>query len=104
MIRFFASLFEMSRTPQPFAGVAVCLTGRFHTGEQQDVRAIARKYGAYTQQYLTGSTQVLVVGALGNANWLRGDHGLKISRARAMQEQGRNITIMTELEFLKKCR
>jgi NAD-dependent DNA ligase len=72
----------------------VCITGRFLGRTQEQVSEAIKAMGMRVVLAVREYTDVLVVGELGNANWLHLTYGTKITAARGM-----GVEIVTEKEF-----
>lgn len=83
--------------PITFAGNRFCLTGRFMYGERKDcAAAIEARGGTYGDSILRTSPMTLVIGDLGNVEWMYSAYGRKIESAMAYRANGAHIAIVCE--------
>lgn len=78
----------------------VCLTGDFDFGSKEDVSRIIEKAGGIVEKSVKKSTDYVVVGSKGNANWKAGNYGAKIQKALEYIDKGCRIIIIKEKEFI----
>ena len=79
----------------------VCLTGQFSSADREEVVKRLEALGAINKSGVSGKTDILIVGSLGDPRWKQGSYGSKIIRAKELQEQGVPIRIITEEDMLK---
>lgn len=109
---------DLSKAPQPmyatrlplddpappitFVGARFCLTGRFMYGERSDcVAAIEARGGTYSDTVVKKSPMTLVIGDLGNVEWLHSAWGTKIQKAMGYRQRGASIAIVSEEHWAK---
>ena len=80
----------------------VCLTGDFEMGTKEEVETYLTNLGAICKKNIIKSTDVLIVGNLGNRKWSYGTYGRKVIRAKEMQEKGSKIMIVSEKDIFCK--
>lgn len=78
-----------------FGGRRYCFTGTFTYGTRDACEAIVAERGA-TAGSLTKNTDILVVGQYATESWLHSPYGLKIIKAKAMQDKGHHVAIVPE--------
>lgn len=81
-----------------FGGLQYCFTGTFNFGTRSECEGAVTARGASTGS-LTKKTDVLVVGHYATASWLHSPYGLKIIKAKGMQDKGHHIAIVPELHW-----
>lgn len=85
-----------------FENKTFCLTGAFTIGTRSLVEKLIKDCGANTVKQPSGLTDYLVIGFLGNAEWIHSSYGRKIENAvRFRDEKNSGISIVTEEHFLK---
>lgn len=84
-----------------FNGKIVCVTGDFKLGSRAEVTKTLENLGASIKNSVSGKTHYLIVGGLGSDAWKHGNYGGKIKKAMELKEQGKNIIIMAEEDFVK---
>jgi NAD-dependent DNA ligase len=72
------------------------LTGRFVMGQRANVAYEIQQRGGSIQDTVTNETNFLVIGTIGNRDWVHSTHGRKIEKAMALMESGRPIAIISE--------
>ena len=83
-------------------GKNICITGNFINGSRSAVKELFISHGAKVTKSVTGNTNFLIVGKLGNKNWKCGSYGSKIQKAIELQQKGNMIKIIGEKEFFEK--
>jgi NAD-dependent DNA ligase len=78
-----------------FGGRRYCFTGTFAFGTRDACENIVAERGAVAGS-LTKNTDVLVVGHYATESWLHSPYGLKIIKAKGMQDKGHPIAIVPE--------
>lgn len=78
-----------------FTSQRYCFTGTFVFGTRELCEAAVRNRGAAVGS-LTKNTDVLVVGQYATESWLHSPYGLKIIKAKGMQDKGHRIEIVPE--------
>lgn len=94
----FASALPLTQ-PAPdivFAGKTFCFTGTFAFGERKDCQAAVVRLGGKPQDKVTTRLDYLVIGSLGNEDWMHSTFGRKIQQALDFNAKGRGIAIVSE--------
>lgn len=78
-----------------FDGKRYCFTGTFTYGTRDACEEAVGAKGAAAGS-LTKNTDVLVVGHYATESWLHSSYGLKIIKAKGMQDKGHHIAIVPE--------
>ena len=94
----FASALPLTQ-PAPdivFAGKTFCFTGTFAFGERKDCHAAVVRLGGKPQDKVTTRLDYLVIGSLGNEDWMHSTFGRKIQQALDFNAKGRGIAIVSE--------
>ena len=94
----FASSLPLTQ-PAPdivFAGKTFCFTGTFAFGERKDCHAAVVRLGGKPQDKVTTRLDYLVIGSLGNEDWMHSTFGRKIQQALDFNAKGRGIAIVSE--------
>lgn len=81
-----------------------CFTGTFAFGSRKECEAAVIEKGGQAGR-LTTKTDYLVIGIYATDSWAHSSYGRKIERAVKMREDGRRISIVSEIhwvEFLKE--
>lgn len=81
-----------------FDGRRYCFTGTFNYGTRDVCEAIVAERGGAAGS-LTKNTDILVVGHYATDSWLHSPYGLKIIKARGMQDKGHHISIVPEVHW-----
>lgn len=81
------------------SGKKVVLTGEFSSGERKDITSYLESQGAKMMRNVSGNTDYLIIGNLGNPDWKYGDYGDKTAKAQEYQKKGKNIQIVQESDF-----
>lgn len=81
-----------------FGGKRYCFTGTFNYGKRDDCEAAVSQRGSVAGS-LTKNTDVLVVGHYATESWLHSAYGLKIIKAKGMQDNGHHISIVPEVHW-----
>lgn len=79
-----------------FYGKNVCLTGNFTHGSKNDIGKIIENKGGVIQLNVTSKLDILVVGGEGSKDWSYGSFGGKVKKAMELNENGKNIQIISE--------
>lgn len=82
------------------SGKHICITGDFNYGERKSVIELFTKAGGIIDNGVKKSTDYVVVGSNGSANWRTGNYGTKIQKALQYIDKGINITIIEEENFI----
>lgn len=83
-------------------GSTFCLTGAFTIGSRAKCEKIIRSYAGNTVKKPTLGTDYLVIGILGNAEWIHSSYGRKIEKAVELRDiKKTGIKIITEEHFIK---
>lgn len=80
-------------------GKAFVLTGDFSRGSRNKVTEEIEALGGIPRSGVSGKTDYVIVGDLGSGDWISGHYGTKIKKAKELQSQGKNITIISESDF-----
>lgn len=80
---------------------AVCHTGVFLFGTRAAVERATERAGGQPCENITRKTDVLVIGSRVSPNWLHTTYGRKIMAAKALQDEGTGIEIISEQRWLK---
>lgn len=94
----FASALPLTQ-PAPdiiFAGKTFCFTGTFAFGQRKDCQAAVARLGGTPQDKVTTRLDYLVIGSLGNEDWMHSTFGRKIQQALDFNAKGRGIAIVSE--------
>lgn len=81
-----------------FDGRRYCFTGTFNYGTRELCEAAVADRGAVAGS-LTKNTDFLVVGHYATESWLHSPYGLKIIKAKGMQDKGHDIAIIPEVHW-----
>lgn len=79
-----------------FEGKTFCFTGKFAFGQRKDCEAAVVRMGGQHQSKVTTRLDYLVIGFLGNEDWMHSSFGRKIQQALDFNARGRNIAIVSE--------
>lgn len=82
-----------------FTGKIVCLTGNFVRGPKSIVASEIEANGGAVTNTVTLSTNILIVGGVGSANWSYGNYGSKVKKAMEIQAKGKPIKIISEEDY-----
>lgn len=83
-------------------GSVFCLTGAFTIGTRKQCENIIKELGGTTKKAPTLDTDYLVIGILGNDDWIHSSYGRKIEKAAELRDTKKNnIKIITEEHFIK---
>lgn len=94
----FASALPLTQ-PAPdiaFADKTFCFTGTFAFGQRKDCQAAVARLGGKPQDKVTTRLDYLVIGSLGNEDWMHSTFGRKIQQALDFNAKGRGIAIVSE--------
>ena len=87
--------------PIAINGFTFCLTGQFAAGTREHLHNVIRDLGGYVDKNITKKTNYLVVGLVGNENWIHSSHGRKIEKAVVYRdEKGTGISIVSEEHWI----
>ena len=79
-----------------------CFTGAFTIGTRIQCEKIVKGLGGFTKKAPTLNTDYLVIGILGNTDWIHSSYGRKIETAvKLRDEKETGINIITEEHFIK---
>lgn len=81
-----------------FSGKRYCFTGTFTYGKRDACESAVVERGSLVGS-LTKATDVLVVGQYATESWLHSAYGLKILKAKGMQDKGHHISIVPEVHW-----
>ena len=79
-----------------FAGKSFCFTGTFASGSRNWCHEQIERLGGATTTGITKKLHYLVIGEIGNENWLHSTHGRKIEKAVEYNSSGSSIVILSE--------
>ena len=82
--------------PIQFAGQLFCFTGKFNSGLRTWCEQQVTDRGGIASGTITKKLNYLVIGDIGNDNWLHSTHGRKIEKAIEYNAAGGNIFIVGE--------
>ena len=78
-----------------------CFTGELAFGPRREAAAIVDSLGGFVASAITKKIDYLVLGCMGSRDWLHSTHGLKISKAVSLREDGNNISIISEDHWIE---
>ena len=78
-----------------------CFTGKFSYGSRKTVEGKAFELNGSAKKDPTRDTDYLVIGSIGNSDWLHSTHDRKIERAVELKKQGHKIQIVSEEHWVK---
>lgn len=85
-----------------FEDCTFCLTGAFTIGTRSQCENIIKDLGGDTKKAPTLKTDYLVIGILGNDDWIHSSYGRKIEQAVDLRDKKQTgIKIITEEHFIK---
>jgi NAD-dependent DNA ligase len=84
-----------------FAGKVYVMTGAFVYGTRRICEDAVVSRGAEVRSAITKQTQVLVIGSIGNADWVRSSHGRKIEKAVEYRAAGCPLSIVSEEHWVR---
>ena len=79
-----------------WTGRVFVFTGVMAFGRRQDCEQLVIERGAQVSGTVTRKTSFLVVGSIGNEQWLNSTYGLKIKKAVELRESGLPLAIIGE--------
>jgi NAD-dependent DNA ligase len=82
--------------PLRFGGLTYVFTGKFVFGTRGACQQAVEARGARCGGSVSQKTNVLVIGALGNADWIQSSHGRKIEQAVHYRASGVPLQIVSE--------
>lgn len=82
--------------PIQFAGQLFCFTGKFNSGLRTWCEQQVTDRGGIASGTITKKLNYLVIGDIGNDNWLHSTHGRKIEKAMEYNAAGGRIVIVGE--------
>ena len=92
-------------TPHPnrieYHGNLFCLTGKFVSGTRKQLEDEIIARGGKPQKSPTKKTYCLIIGEIGSRDWIHSTFGRKIERAAEINENGGNIHIITEQDWIE---
>ena len=98
------STINVAVTGSALNGAVCCLTGDFNFGSKKDVENYIVSLGGSCSSSVTAKTNKLIIGAKGSDNYSFGSYGKKYLAAKARQDAGADMEILTEEEFFTKYR
>ena len=81
-------------------GNSMCFTGKFVCGTRSAVENTATRLGAIISQSVGKNLNALVVGTLASRDWRFTSHGRKIEKVIELRQNGNNIVILSERQWL----
>lgn len=87
-----------------FSDQAFCFTGAFHSGSRRWCEDQISQRGGIAASGVTKKLNYLVIGDIGNENWLHSTHGRKIEKAVAYNDSGGRIAIVGEEHWFNHLR
>ncbi len=97
-IASFATTLPLTK-PEPlitFSGHSFCFTGKFAFGQRKDCEKAVLDLGGECKDKVTKDLDYLVIGLMGNEDWMHSSFGRKIQQAIDYNAKGRNINIVSE--------
>lgn len=82
--------------PIQFSGQVFCFTGAFNSGKRTWCEQQIADRGGVASGTITKKLNYLVIGDIGNENWLHSTHGRKIEKAIEYNAAGGSIVIVGE--------
>lgn len=82
--------------PVSFHGRIFCFTGAFNSGTRRWCEEQIERRGGVSASGITRKLHYLVIGDIGNENWLHSTHGRKIEKAVEYNASGCRISIVGE--------
>lgn len=82
-------------------GRSFCITGRSSVAERRDIASRIAAAGGRCVTAVSGRTDYLVIGSLGDPFWAHARYGRKLERAKALRKEGRPIQIIREEDLWK---
>ena len=83
------------------SGKSIVLTGEFECGSRAEIELFLENQGAVIKTSVSGKTDYLLIGTLGNEDWSFGSYGSKFEKAVELQEKGKPIKILKEEDFFE---
>ena len=81
-------------------GLSICLSGNFVYGSKSDVEKYIQKNGGKVDSSVKKTTDILLIGEYGSADYSNGTYGTKVKKAIEYNEKGCNIKIVKESDFI----
>ncbi len=81
-------------------GMHVCLSGVFSYGSKSKVAEYLKNRGGIVEDYVTRSTDILLIGAQECQSYSNGKYGTKVKKAIEYNENGCNIKIVKESDLI----
>ncbi|MGN5037412.1 BRCT domain-containing protein [Aeromonas sp. 74A] len=82
-------------------GKTVCFTGKFLSNTRHNLEQQAKLLGAEPAKAITKKVNVLIVGSLASRDWMFTSHGRKIEAAIKAKEEGQDIQIINEEDWIR---
>lgn len=79
-----------------FQGNTFCLTGIFATGTRKECESLVSERGGLLAKNPTLKTDYVVIGIVGNNDWIHSSYGRKIERAVEISHQNGHLAIVSE--------
>ncbi len=79
-----------------FPCMAFCLTGKFAYAPRKICQQVIEERGGKTKGTVSALVDYLVIGSIGNPQWIHSKYGRKIEAAATLREQDGNIKIISE--------
>lgn len=80
----------------PFNGQTFVFTGKFVYGTRAECEKVAVQRGARCASSVSKKVDILVIGAIGSADWIHSTYGRKIEAAVDLRSAGHPISIVSE--------
>lgn len=82
-------------------GKTVCFTGKFFSNTRFNLEQQAKLLGAEPLKAMSKKVNVLIIGSLANRDWMFTSHGRKIEAAIKNREEGHDIRIINEEDWVR---
>ncbi len=84
-----------------FENKSICITGNFNYGSRKDIEELIACANGICKKSVSRNTDYVIVGSLGSPDWTCGNYGTKIKRALELQNQGSDLQIVKEENFIE---
>lgn len=82
-------------------GKKVCFTGKFLSNTRFNLEQQAKLLGATPVKWMSKTVNVLIIGSLANRDWMFTSHGRKIEAAIRAKDEGLDIHIINEEDWVR---